>query len=320
MGQIMKILVTGGAGFIGSELAKFFSKQGHDILILDNLVSGNKENIQEIINKKNVTFFNLDCTSCEKISEQILDCDLVFHFSANPDIRKSQNDPDIDFNNNIVATYELLKCFSKSKKLKKFVFASSSVIYGEPSIIPTKENYGPLMPISFYGASKLACEALISSFSENNDFNFVIFRFANIIGPQSNHGVIFDFIKKLKTNPNELEILGDGKQSKSYLHISDCIDGIVKGMDFDDGNMIFNLGTNEQTSTNKIAKIIVDEMKLMQTKFTYKTNRQNGRGWSGDITNMMLDCTKIRSFGWVPKYSSDDAIKQTAREFLNKNG
>lgn len=312
----MKILVTGGAGFIGSTLAKFYFKQGHDILILDNLVSGNLENIQEIINEKNVTFFNLDCIDCKKISNHILDCDLVFHFSANPDIRKSQVNPNIDFNNNIVATYELLKCISKSNKLKKFVFASSSVVYGEPTIIPTTENYGPLIPISFYGASKLACEALISSFAVNNDFNFIIFRFANVIGPKSNHGIIYDFIKKLRIDPKKLEILGDGTQEKSYIYITDCVQGMAKAVELTEQNQIFNMGTREKTQVKDIAKMVISAMNLDHIEFTLNDKFENGRGWPGDVKIMQLDCNKLESLGWILKYTSNEAIKQTIKEML----
>lgn len=312
----MRILITGGAGFIGSALAKFYFKQGHDILILDNLVSGNLENIQEIVNEKNVTFFNLDCIDCEKISEDILNCDLVFHFSANPDIRKSQVNPNIDFNNNIVATYELLKCISKSKKLKKFVFASSSVVYGEPITIPTTENYGPLMPISFYGASKLACEALISSFAVNNNFNFIIFRFANVIGPESNHGIIYDFIKKLRIDPKKLEILGDGTQEKSYIHITDCVQGMKKAVELTEQNQIFNMGTREKTQVKDIAKMVVSAMNLDNVELIFNNKLENGRGWPGDVKIMQLDCNKLDSLGLELKYTSNEAIKQTIKEML----
>lgn len=312
----MRILITGGAGFIGSALAKFYFKQGHDILILDNLVSGNLENIQEIVNEKNVTFFNLDCIDCEKISEDILNCDLVFHFSANPDIRKSQVNPNIDFNNNIVATYELLKCISKSKKLKKFVFASSSVVYGEPITIPTTENYGPLMPISFYGASKLACEALISSFAVNKNFNFIIFRFANVIGPESNHGIIYDFIKKLRIDPKKLEILGDGTQEKSYIHITDCVQGMKKAVELTEQNQIFNMGTREKTQVKDIAKMVVSAMNLDNVELIFNNKLENGRGWPGDVKIMQLDCNKLDSLGLELKYTSNEAIKQTIKEML----
>ena len=312
----MKILITGGAGFIGSALAKFYFKQGHDIVILDNLISGNLENIKEIINKKNITFFNLDCVNCEKISEYILDCDMVFHFSANPDIRKSQIDSDIDFNNNIIATYELLKCISKSKKLKTFVFASSSVVYGEPAIIPTTEIYGPLTPISFYGASKLACEALISSFAVNNDFNFVIFRFANVVGPESNHGIIYDFIQKLRTDPKKLEILGNGTQKKSYIHIADCIHGIAKAVDLTENNQIFNMGTREKTQVKDIANMVISAMNLNGVQLIFNDKLENGRGWPGDVKIMQLDCSKLESLGWVSKYTSNEAVQQTIKEML----
>jgi len=236
----LKILVTGGAGFIGSALVDEYLQKDHQVVVIDNLISGNPDFFKKHQDNENFTFKKHDCQSCDEVSDLIIDSDYVFHFAANPDVRKSQANPDLDFENNIRATYNLLRCLSKSKSLKKFIFSSSSVVYGEPSIIPTPETYGPLVPISSYGATKLSCEAMISAFSHQCGFKTIILRFANVIGPKSNHGIIFDFINKLKTNPKTLEILGNGKQSKSYLYITDCISGIKTAV----GNSLQRLQKN----------------------------------------------------------------------------
>jgi len=302
---------------MGSSIVKNYLTEGHEVIVVDNLISGSLKNIDEFRNNDRLTIHQIDCTESQKISDVILECNLVLHFAANPDIRKSQAEHDIDFHNNILATYNLLKCLSKSNKLEKFIFASSSVVYGEPSIMPTPENYGPLIPISNYGASKLACEALISSFSNNYNFKSILLRFANVVGPKSNHGVIYDFLQKLKKNPNELEILGDGSQKKSYIHVADFISGMQKAIEYD-GNTIevFNVGTEQQTGVTNIAKILVEEMNLEDVKFHFNNSLNNGRGWIGDVKVMLLDNTKLKSTGWNPKYSSDDAVRLTIHDIL----
>lgn len=313
----MKILVTGGAGFIGSEITKEFLKQGNEVVVIDNL--GTMNNLIFVEHNKNLTIHRIDCTTCEQIADDILECEHIFHLAANPDVRKSQSDPEIDFHNNILATYKILKCVENSKVLKKFVFTSSSTVYGEPTIIPTPESYGPLLPISSYGATKLACEALISSFSTNGEFKSVIFRFANVVGPTSGHGVIFDFINKLQKNSEQLEILGDGKQNKSYIYILDCISAMMKATTKStNATEIFNIGTDQQTTVDEIANTIINEMNLKSVKLVHSDSLKNGRGWSGDVRSMLLDCNKIKKLGWRPRYSSNEAVQKTVSELIKK--
>lgn len=313
----MKILVTGGAGFVGRNLISSLIKEGNSIIVIDNSSSNHNDKLKNFLDSKNLTFYELDCINCNEIKNEISQCKIVYHFAANPDIRKSQSDPDLDFKNNIQSTYNLLKCISESSNLKKFIFSSSSVIYGEPTIIPTPEDYGPLKPISVYGATKLSNEGMISAFSYKFNFQSIIFRFANIIGPDSTHGIIFDFINKLRNDQTKLEILGDGNQSKSYLHISDCINGISVALKLAKGTTdIFNLGSNDQITVNEIAKIIIEEMNLKNVKIFYNDLMNNGRGWSGDIKTMLLDCNKISLLGWKPQYTSSGAIRGTVKQFL----
>lgn len=315
----MNVLVTGGAGFIGRNLISSLINEDNHIIVIDNLSSNPYEKLKDFIDSKNFTFYELDCINCEEIKNEIAKCKIIYHLAANPDVRKSQKNPDLDFNNNILATYNLLKSISENSKLEKFVFASSSVVYGEPTEIPTPETYGPLQPISMYGAAKLSNEAMIFAFSHKFNFKSIIFRFANIIGPDSSHGVIFDFINKLNNDQTKLEVLGDGTQSKSYLHISDCIKGIKTAVDSSSNKSdIFNLGSDDQTTVNEIAKLVIEEMAFQNVNIIFSDSLKNGRGWSGDVKIMQLDCNKIQSLKWKPSYNSTDAVRKTIRQYLEE--
>jgi len=201
--------------------------------------------------------------------------------------------------------------------VKQIVFSSSSTVYGETPSIPLPENYGPLLPISVYGAAKLAAEALISSFCHTFDMQGWIFRFANVVGERGTHGVIVDFIKKLRRNPKELEILGDGRQRKNYLYVEDCVDGILFGFDHSKDQInLFNLGSTGATEVTRIAEMVVEEMGLKDVKFSYTGGE---RGWKGDVPKFQFDVSKINKLGWNAKYSSDEAVRKAIRDLLNAN-
>ncbi len=204
----------------------------------------------------------------------------------------------------------------KVNQLGKIVFASSSTVYGEAGIRPVGEDYGPLLPISLYGASKLACEGLISAFCHLFDMQAWIFRFANVVGARSSHGVIFDFINKLKQNATELEILGNGTQEKPYLHVDDCIDGILFGLKHSQERVnVLNLGVDSSTNVTAIANMLVEVMGLSRVKFSYTGGN---RGWRGDIPQVRFDITKMKNLGWKPKYSSDEAVRRAIKDILEK--
>jgi len=248
------------------------------------------------------------------------DVDLIFHLAANPEVRTGFKNPEISFRENIENTFNLLEAIRKSK-IDTIVFSSSSTIYGEPEIIPTPENYGPLYPISHYGASKLACEGLISAYCHSYGINGLIFRLANIIGSRSNHGVIIDFIKKLEYDNKTLQILGDGTQSKSYLHVSDCINAILFCTNKIEEKMeIFNLGNYDQIDVITIAKKIFDELKLNNVKISTTNDVPEGRGWIGDVKFMNLDIKKLEDLGWKPKYSSLAAVEKSISEIVKEIG
>jgi len=312
------VLVTGGAGFIGSHTTEKLVKDGNFVIIFDNLSSGKLEFVEHLLGDKAI-FYKGDLTVEKDVYSvfKAYDIDVVFHLAANPDVKTSSIDPWSHIQNNYLATYILLEVMRKFK-VDELLFTSSSTVYGEAEVIPTPENYGPLKPISIYGATKLAREDLITAYSHTYGIKGAIFRFANVIGPKSTHGVIYDFINKLKRNPKELEILGDGTQTKSYLYISDCIEGMLFGFENRREDMeIFNLGSEDWINVKRIAEIVVEEMGLEDVRFKF-TGGIDGRGWKGDVKLMRLSIEKIKSYGWKPKYNSEESVRMTVKALIKE--
>jgi len=308
----MRIFITGGAGFIGSHLVDRLISSDV-VTIYDNLSSGRKEFIQHYLDKPNFHFIPADLLDFDTLSKATAHHDIVFHLAANPDVRAGIADTKLDLQQGTVATRNVLEAM-KVNQIRKIVFASSSTVYGEAGTKPAAEDYGPLLPISLYGASKLACEGLISAFCHLFDMQAWIFRFANVVGARASHGVIFDFINKLKQNPTELEILGDGIQEKPYLYVADCIDGILFGLEHSQEQVnVLNLGTDSSTNVTAIASMVVEAMGLSEVKFMYTGGN---RGWRGDVPQVRFDIDKIKSLGWTPRYSSDEAVRQAIRDIL----
>ena len=310
----MKCFVTGGAGFIGSHLVNYLIKE-YKITVYDNMSFGKKEFISHHFKNKNFKFIKADLLNFKKLNKCIKSHDIIFHLAANSDISNNAI-TDTDLKNGTIATYNVLEAM-RLNKIKQIIFASTSAVYGEAKIKPTPEDYGPLFPISFYGASKLASEGLMSSFCHNFSMKAWIFRFANVVGKNATHGVIFDFIKKLNKNNKKLLVLGDGQQSKPYLHVKDCIEGMLYGWKNSDEEInYFNLGCEDATRVKDIAKMVVDEMKLKNVKFEY-TGKE--RGWPGDVPQVSLDASKINKIGWKAKLNSDQAVRKAIREILKNN-
>jgi len=310
-----KILVTGGAGFIGSHLVDRFIEKGSIVTVFDNLSSGKMEFIEKHLENPNFTLIEGDLLDQEEIEEACRNIDFACHVAANPDVRLGASDTRVHLDQNILATYNLLEAMRKNNT-KKIAFTSTSTVYGEANIIPTPEDYGPLIPISLYGASKLACEALITSYSHTFDMQAWIFRFANIVGPRSTHGITVDFIKKLRDNPNLLEILGDGKQEKSYLNVPECVEAILFLIDNSEEKVnIFNIGSEDTISATEIGKVVIEEMELPNVKFVYTGG---SRGWKGDVPRMRLGIEKMKSLGWKPVYTSERSVRETARALLGR--
>jgi UDP-glucose 4-epimerase len=293
----MKCVVTGGAGFIGSHLVDELIKADHEVLVIDNLVSGKEENIPT-----SAKLVKKDITS-DDIAPELKGAEALFHFAADPDVRSSAQDPARSFRYNVIGTFNVLEA-CRAVDVKKFVFASTSTVYGETDVIPTPETH-KTEPISNYGASKLACEAFISSYAHTYDIQSCVLRFANIFGPRSNHGVMFDFFHKLKKDPTKLEILGNGKQEKSYLYISDTISATIAA--FEKQNNIydvFNVGSREKRTVDEIAELVSKTGNWKpETQYT-----GTPRGWVGDVKLMQLDISKLEKLGWKQNVSFEDGV------------
>lgn len=308
-----KVIVTGGAGFIGSHLVSRLLSNGNDVTVIDNLSSGRMEFLEEHITDKNFDFIKMDLLDPENLKKTIINADMIFHLAANPDVRLGAENTRIHLEQNVIATYNLLEAMRINKQ-RNIAFTSTSTVYGEASTIPTPENFGPLVPISLYGASKLACEALITSYCHTFEMNSWIFRFANIVGPRGTHGIIIDFINKLRKDPNSLEILGDGQQRKSYLHVSDCVEAILFAVkNSHDMANIFNIGSNDTINSTQIGELVAAEMNLNQVVFNYTGGT---RGWKGDVPRMLLSIEKLQRLGWKPVNNSKSSVVTAIRSLL----
>lgn len=309
-------MITGGLGFIGSHLIDALMTRKIRVCVFDNLSSGTLENVRRWLDNRNLTIIEGDLLNTGLTKLKNNHYDVVYHLAANPEVRVGSINPNIHFQQNVVATHNLLEYLRKTNNTPSLIFTSTSTVYGEATKLPTLENYAPLMPISTYGASKLACEALISAYAYTYDFKAIIYRLANIVGPRSKHGVIYDFVQKLKANPKELEILGDGNQTKSYLYITDCIEAMLIGLEKTKNHVeIYNVGSKDQIDVKTIAQIVIKEMGLKNVKLTYTGGE---RGWKGDVKNMLLDISKLKSSGWTPKLSSKEAVRQATRNLIHK--
>ncbi|HEY9205999.1 MAG TPA: NAD-dependent epimerase/dehydratase family protein [Candidatus Methanoperedens sp.] len=308
-----KTIVTGGAGFIGSHLVDKLIEGGNEVTVIDNLSSGRMDFLEHHLKDPDFKFIKLDLLEAGKLLEALDGADMIYHLAANPDVRLGAENTRVHLEQNVIVTYNVLEAMRLSG-IRKIVFTSTSTVYGEATCIPTPENYGPLVPISLYGASKLACEALITSYCSTFDMNSWIFRFANIVGNRGTHGIIVDFIDKLRNDKTSLEILGDGQQRKSYIHVSDCVDAILFAVSNSNEMVnIFNIGSNDTINATEIAGIIVEEMDLRNVKFRYTGGK---RGWKGDVPRMLLSIDRLKKLGWEPSYNSRESIVETARSLL----
>lgn len=314
----MNALVTGGAGFIGSHLVEELVERRNDVTILDNFSSGSMKNIIKTLHSgERARLVSGDCKNAGDVRNAVRGAEVVFHFAANPEVRLDLADPFTCFQENIYATHVLLEAV-KLSDVKKIVFASTSTVYGDAEVVPTPEHYSPLEPISIYGASKLASEALISSYCHSYKKKAVILRLANIVGPRSTRGVIRDFMNNLTRNQKELDILGDGHQTKSYLHVQDCVEAVLAASQVTNETVAtYNVGSEDQVEVMEIAEIVVSEMNLKDVRYRPSGGVDGGRGWTGDVRNMQLDISRLKKLGWRPKQSSAEAIRATVRSILS---
>jgi UDP-glucose 4-epimerase len=310
----MRYVVTGCAGFIGSNLTDRLLANGHEVIGIDNFSTGQRHFLQHALNNPKFQLHTVDLLDVDLIVDIFPKVDVVFHLAANADVRFGTNHPKRDLEQNTIVTFNVLEAM-RLNGVKKIVFSSTGSVYGESSLIPTPED-GPFpIQTSLYGASKVAGEGLISAYSEGFGFQSWIFRFVSILGERYTHGHIFDFYLKLKEDPHSLNVLGNGKQRKSYLYIQDCIDAILLALESaNDKVNIFNLGVEDYCEINNSVKWICDALEVNPTL----TFSGGDRGWIGDNPFIYLDTKKIGSLGWKPKLTIQEGVLKTL-EWLKKN-
>ncbi len=311
----MNVLITGGAGFIGSHLCDSLLQKGNNVTVVDNLILGRIENIQHLIQRTDFRFIEEDLLNTDKLREIFKQgqFDMIFHLAANSDIQKGGNNPEVDYNLTFNTTFNVLQCI-REFHVKKLFFASTSAIYGDTSENLT-ENFGPLLPVSNYGAAKLASEAFISAFSASYNIQTWITRFPNVVGERFTHGVIFDFIGRLNQNPTVLTVLGNGEQYKPYMYVKDLVEGILFVCEkATEQYNVYNLGSETRTRVKDIARIVIEEMRL-NSKIEYTGG---DRGWVGDVPEFKYDLSKIHQLGWKAKYNSDDSVRLAIQKALGK--
>ena len=309
------IFVTGGAGFIGSHLVDKLMSEGNRVTVYDNLVSGKKKDIEHHIGKEGFQFIEADLLDFDRLKETMAGHEIIWHLGANTDIPGGNRVTDLDLNNCTIATRNVLETM-RANGIDKILFASSACVYGDSPPQALSEAFGPLLPINLYGAGKLACEGLISAYSHLFGIKAWMFRFANVVGARMGHGVIYDFIQKLKKNPEEMEILGDGHQEKPFFLVEDCIDGMLCAFRQADVQYdVFNLGCESFTTVTRIAQIVTEEMGLTGAKFKYTGGK---RGWPGDAPVVHFQVEKIKKLGWTAKHTSDEAVRIATKSLLGK--
>lgn len=311
----MKVLAAGGAGFIGSNLIDLLIAKGHDVICVDNYFIGTKINIEHLKNNEHFKMYEQDICDLDALSEifEKEQVEYVFHLAANSDIQASAQNPVVEYQNTYTTTFNLLECMRRYN-VKKMFFASTSAVYGEKMDELLSEAATDLRPVSYYGACKLGSEALISAYGHMNNLEVLIFRFPNVIGPRLTHGVIYDFIKRLREDSSQLKILGDGTQCKPYIYVHDLVSAIVEFMDVkEEGVTLYNLGVEGQTSVTRIADIVCEKMGLKGITYHYTGGKI---GWKGDVPRFQYDLSKIYATGWRAHYNSDEAVERTVEEVL----
>ncbi len=312
-----KVFLTGGAGFIGSHLTPILLARGMEVVAYDNLSTGRYEDIRPHLENTLYQFVKGDIIDATLMKKHMRGCDVVWHLGANTLIPPGGDNRRLDLHNNTLATVILLETMVELG-VKEILFASTAAVYGDEQGVVFSEGYGPLQPISLYGASKLACEGFISAYSHLSGIYATIFRFSNVVGGGMGHGVIYDLIQKLKTNPNALPIWGDGKGFKPYFLVEDCIAGMFAAYNFPPDTRqlceTYNLGATSFTQVDRVAEIVCEEMGLKNVEFCHLGGRH---GFPGDVPFVQFDTGKMDSFGWRASCTSDEAVRRAARRILD---
>lgn len=310
----MKAFVTGGSGFIGSNLVDRLLARGDDVVAYDNFSTGRREFLTDALRNPRFSLVEGDLLDRPTLDAAMRGADFVFHLAANADVRFGTDHPNRDLEQNTIATFHVLEAM-RANGAKRIAFSSTGSVYGESSVIPTPEDAPFPVQTSLYGASKLACEALISAYAEGFGFSSFIFRFVSILGERYTHGHVFDFYKRLLANPAELHVLGDGQQRKSYLYVHDCIDAIFTAIDHAQGKVcLFNLGADEYCQVNQSIGWITGALGLTP-QLSYSGGE---RGWIGDNPFIFLQCARMRALGWAPKLTIQQGILKTL-QYLRAN-
>ncbi len=308
----MKVLVTGGAGFIGSHIVDELVKRGNCVVVYDNFSTGFRQHLRSAENSGHVKVIEADILDTDRLASSMQDVSLVFHLAANADVRGGIKNTRIDIEQNIRGTHSVLEAMRLSG-VKRIVFTSSATVYGEPEVFPTPETYAPLQT-SLYGASKLAAEAIIQAYGEYFGIQSHVFRFVSWVGERYSHGVIFDFVRKLKANARSLEILGDGNQKKSYLDVEDGVRAIFLALENDTAfKSVLNLGHVEYMDVLTLADVVCDEMGLRNVEYRCSGGE---RGWLGDSPFVHLDISRLRKMGFQPLISIEQGVRKTVRYLL----
>jgi UDP-glucose 4-epimerase len=305
----MKVFVTGGAGFIGSHLVSRLlnSERAERVVVYDNFTSGQRSYLQVLTSDRRLSVVEADLKDAGRVREAMVGCDTIFHLAANPDIAKAITQPDIDFWEGTYLTQNVLEAMRQTGANRIF-YTSGSGVYGEDPAVDFPENHGPCIPISTYGASKLASESLIAAYCHMFGLMARVFRFANVVGPRQTHGVGYDFIRRLKNDATTLRILGDGTQKKSYIHVDDVLEAIfIVAANAIKPYEVFNVATDDYVTVRQIADLAVAIAGLQQDKVRYDFTGGD-RGWKGDVPIVRFDCGKIKALGWKNRRSSSEAL------------
>jgi UDP-glucose 4-epimerase len=304
--DMRRTFIAGGAGFIGSHVARrLLQEPDHEVVVFDNLSSGSEAYLTDVLDHERLRFVVGDLKDVDAVTESMRGCGRMFLFAANPDIAKAVQEPSIDFWQGTFLTNNAIEA-ARINGVRQIIYSSGSGVYGDRGSIPVTEDFGPLYPVSTYGASKLGCEAMLSAYAHMFGIPAIVFRFANVVGPRQTHGVTYDFVRKLLADPARLVIQGDGRQSKSYIHVSDVVDAmlLLVGKDFG-GFDVWNAGTEDYITVREIADLCCERLGLADVAYDFTGG---ARGWKGDVPVVRFDTQKIRALGWSNRFTSREAL------------
>jgi UDP-glucose 4-epimerase len=316
----MRYFIAGGAGFIGSNLVHYLLEKENNcnIIVYDNFVTGKMKFFEDVIKDTRLQIVHGDIKNLEKLSLNMHKSDIVYHLASNADIAKAIENPTVDFWEGTFLTLQILEAM-RMNHIKKLVYASGSGVYGDWGEEELDELHAPMTPISPYGASKLAGEAMISSYCYMFDIQARAYRFANVVGPNPTHGVTYIFTEQLLSHPSHIDFLGNGKQNKHYIYVNDIINAIVNYCNFDNGNKFdfYNVSTLDRLTVIQLANIVCETTGIMDVEYRYDSDKPIG--WKGDISEVRLNSDKIRKMGWENKFDSSEAVRKTVESILENN-